>query len=61
MTAEKLYTLKAVAEAFGVSELTIGRWLREGKLIGTKIGKGWRVTESDLQRYIDENRQTGRN
>ncbi len=57
MTAERLYTVAEVSEVFGVSELTIGRWLRAGKLIGIKAGKGWRITESDLQSFIDKNRQ----
>lgn len=57
MTAEKLYTVQEASEVFGVSPLTLGRWLREGKLIGTKIGKQWRITETDLQDFINKNRQ----
>lgn len=57
MTAEKVYTIEEVATALGVSPLTIGRWLREKKLIGTKLGKKWRITESDLQDFINKNRQ----
>lgn len=57
MTAEKVYTVEEVATAIGVSPLTIGRWLREKKLIGTKLGKKWRITESDLQDFINKNRQ----
>ncbi|NLD23368.1 MAG: helix-turn-helix domain-containing protein [Bacteroidales bacterium] len=57
MSAEKLYTVKEVSEMLGVSPLTLGRWLRNKELIGTKIGKQWRVTDSDLQAFIDKNRQ----
>ena len=57
MTAEKLYTVQEASEVFGVSPLTLGRWLREGKLVGTKIGKQWRITETDLQDFINKNRQ----
>jgi len=57
MTAEKLYTQEEAAEALGISPLTLGNWLRAGKIIGTKVGKKWRITENDLQAFIDKNRQ----
>ena len=38
MTAEKLYTVQEASEALGVSPLTLGKWLREGKITGTKFG-----------------------
>jgi excisionase family DNA binding protein len=57
VTAEKLYSVEEAAEALGISPLTLGDWLRAGKIIGTKIGRKWRITESDLQAFIDKNRQ----
>ena len=57
MTAEKLYSVEEAAGALGISPLTLGDWLRAGKIIGTKVGKKWRITESDLQAFIDKNRQ----
>ena len=57
MTAEKLYTVEEAAEALGISPLTLGNWLRAGKITGTKIGRKWRITESDLQSFIEQNRQ----
>ena len=57
MTAEKLYSVEEAAEALGISPLTLGDWLRAGKIIGTKIGRKWRITESDLQAFIDKNRR----
>ena len=57
MTAEKLYTVQEASEALGISPLTLGKWLREGKITGTKLGKLWRITESDLQDFINKNRQ----
>ena len=58
MTAERLYSVEEAAEALGISPLTLGNWLRAGKIIGTKIGRKWRITESDLQAFIDKNRRT---
>ena len=57
MTAERLYTQEEAAEALSVSVKTLGNWLRAGKIIGTKIGRKWRITESDLQAFIDKNRR----
>jgi excisionase family DNA binding protein len=54
---EKLYTKEEAAELLHVSPVTLGKWLRAGKITGTKIGKKWAVAESDLQAFIDENRQ----
>ena len=57
MTAEKLYTVKEASEALGISPLTLRKWIIAGQIVGTKIGKQWRVTEQDLQDFINKNRQ----
>ena len=49
-----LLTPKEVAEKLRVSEQTVLRWLRNGKLKGVKVGKLWRVREEDLQELIKE-------
>ena len=54
---EKLYTQEEAAELLHVSPVTLGKWLRARRITGTKIGKKWAVAESDLQTFIDENRQ----
>ena len=36
-----------------MSRSTIGEWLRSGRLKGRRIGRFWRVKESDLQAFID--------
>lgn len=50
-----LLTVSDVAERLAVSTRLIHDELRRKNLRGTKLpGKaGWRVTEDDLQRYID--------
>jgi len=57
LTAEKLYSVEEAAELLGISPLTLGNWLRAGKITGTKIGRKWRITDSDLQAFIEKNRQ----
>ena len=49
-------TTGGVAEEFGVTETTVREWLRNGELIGIKIGSTWRVKESDLKRYLEGQR-----
>jgi excisionase family DNA binding protein len=34
---------------------TIQRYIREGKLRATKIGKGWRITGHDLSTFTESN------
>ena len=49
-----LLTPKEVVEKLKVSEQTVLRWLRNGKLKGVKVGKLWRVKEEDLREFIKE-------
>jgi len=50
--AEKLYTPEGAAEALMVSPKTVREWLRTGKLGGVKVGRLWRVRESDLTAFL---------
>ena len=54
---DRLYSVAEAADTLGISPLTLGDWLRAGKIIGTKIGRKWRITESDLQAFIDAGRR----
>ena len=50
-THERLLTPEEVAGRLNVSLVTVGRWLREGKL-GGESGRQWRVKEKDLQAFL---------
>ncbi len=50
---EKYYSTEDVAEILGFKEKTVREWLRTGKLKGKKIGRLWRVKESDLEDFIN--------
>jgi excisionase family DNA binding protein len=55
--AERLLTVSQVAERMQVNPETVRRWLRSGRLRGSLPGgdkAGWRISEADLQRFIDE-------
>jgi excisionase family DNA binding protein len=50
---ERLMTLKEVAKRTSLSEPTITRMLKSGKLRGGKVGKVWRIRESQFNRWMD--------
>lgn len=45
----KLYSVKDLARAFGLSEATIRHHFKTGKIAGTKIGHTWYVSEDRLR------------
>lgn len=47
----KLYSIPELALILDLHPKTVLRFINEGKLKGAKIGRTWRVTEADLQRY----------
>jgi excisionase family DNA binding protein len=52
---DRLLTVSEVAERLRLNPETIRRMLRDGRLIGFRIGAdsaGWRVTEADLNAFI---------
>lgn len=54
MKDEKLYTLKETAKLIGCCERSMFKYLHEGKIKGIRIGRLWKVKESEIA-YIKEN------
>lgn len=53
MEIRKMYTPQEVANILGIDRRTIYRWLEEGKVKATRVGKRfWRVTAEDLQELM---------
>ena len=54
-------TVSEVATRLKVTPLTVRRWLHAGSLAGIQLGDraGWRITEADLQRFLDARRRGG--
>ena len=53
--SDRLLTVREIAERVKVNEVTVQRWLRSGRLKGTRLGgtrMGWRVPESELRRFV---------
>ena len=53
MTQQILLTPSDVANRLQMNERTVTQWLRNGHLRGFKIGKEWRVSELDLDAFIE--------
>ncbi len=54
MSEDKLLTPPQVAKHLQVNERTVTQWLRLGHLRGFKIGKEWRVSERDLDNFLEQ-------
>ena len=52
---EKLYTCEEIAERYKVQLATVWEWARTGYLPAIKIGRFYRIRESDLQAFEQAN------
>lgn len=50
------YTIEQLQKILKLSDRTIFRLLKNGKLTGFKIGREWRFQESDINAYIQAQR-----
>jgi excisionase family DNA binding protein len=51
---DKILGVEDLAKFFGMSEQTIWRWCKSGKLPAFKIGSQWKIRQSDLNRVINQ-------
>lgn len=49
---DQLLTPEEAAARLKISRLTFGDWLRSGKIKGVKVGRLWRVRESELEAFL---------
>lgn len=54
MSENPLLTPPQVAQRLQVNERTVTQWLRKGHLRGFKIGKEWRVSQRDLDAFLED-------
>jgi excisionase family DNA binding protein len=55
MAEEKMLKVPEVAERLRVTEETVRRWLRSGKIKGKRLGStkaGYRIPESQVERML---------
>ena len=54
---EKLYSVEDLAKYFGTHVMTIRRWIYDGKITSFKVGRKVRVTETELQKFIENSKK----
>lgn len=52
MPLDQYQTVKDVAERLKVAEATVRQWIHDGSLRAIDIGKGWRVSNTDLEAFL---------
>lgn len=52
--ADKIIGVEQLAKFFGVSNQTIWRWCKAGKLPAFKIGSQWKIRQSDINKIINQ-------
>lgn len=51
----QFYTIDKIAEILGMHHKTIRKFITEGKLGATKVGKQWRISGHDLSIFMERN------
>jgi len=51
---EQIFTLAEAAEALRVSPDTIMHLIKNKQLKASKVGSQWRITETAIERYLEE-------
>lgn len=50
---DRYYTVDEIAEMIKIHPKTVQRYIREGRLRATKVGKSWRVSGHDLSTFTE--------
>lgn len=50
----EFYTIDKIAEILGVHHKTIRKFITEGKLAASKVGKQWRISGHDLSVFMEK-------
>ena len=50
----KVYTVKEVAEILRVSQMSVSRYIKSGKLKSSKLGRMHRITDTDLRKFLED-------
>ncbi|QAA32187.1 helix-turn-helix domain-containing protein [Clostridium manihotivorum] len=52
---DQFYTIDKIAEILGMHHKTIRKFITEGKLPASKVGKQWRISGHDLSTFMEKN------
>jgi excisionase family DNA binding protein len=51
---DRLLTVGEVADVMRVSNMTVYRLIKSGQLAAIRVGKNYRIRESEVDRYLSE-------
>jgi excisionase family DNA binding protein len=51
---ENYFTVSQVAEKLKVKDSTIWRWIRLGKLNCVRIGRNYRISQTDIDKFLKQ-------
>lgn len=54
---ENYYTPKEISNKLKLNIRTIYKWIREGKVSAVKLGDVWRISESELKRLLESEKE----
>lgn len=54
--AKKYLQVKDVAAELEVSEKTVRKLINEGVIVAYKLGREWRVTREDLDKFLESSK-----
>lgn len=54
MEQQPFLTPQEVSAILRVSVYTVRRWIKDGDLPAYKIGRGWRIREADIDRWLNQ-------
>lgn len=52
MPQDRYQTVQELADRLEVAEATVRQWIKSGELRAIDIGKGWRIADADLERFL---------
>jgi excisionase family DNA binding protein len=52
MPQDRYQTVRELADRLEVAEATVRHWIKSGELRAIDIGKGWRIADADLARFL---------
>ncbi|MDQ3954204.1 MAG: helix-turn-helix domain-containing protein [Actinomycetota bacterium] len=50
----KFFTVAEVARQLRVSNMTVYRLIKSGQLPAVRVGRGYRIRDEDVRRYLNE-------
>ena len=56
---DKLYSVEDVSKILQVHDNTTRRYIKSGRLKAVKIGKAYRISETDLKAFLDSTTPQG--